>query len=145
MGSFVYEGEAVLSISKKLDKALEKKIKRCIAIDRNEAVNVIEIGFKHLVEVAVKASSPAINDPGTSIIVIDYLTQLFLLRKKIPSFNRVDSHNNGVLYFKLIPLEQLKKYVFREMEIYMKNDDILMQKLNESKKIISELNPEVPN
>lgn len=37
-------------------------------------------GFKQLSEVAVKALSPGINDPGTAVTVIDQLTVLFAER-----------------------------------------------------------------
>lgn len=66
MGNFVLEGEPVLAVSKQVSKNIRQELMRCISIDRAEAIGVIEIGFKHLVEVGIKASSPAINDPGTA-------------------------------------------------------------------------------
>ncbi|WP_347158786.1 DUF2254 domain-containing protein [Pontibacter chitinilyticus] len=40
-------------------------------------------GFKHITESAVKALSPGINDPGTAVKAIDYLTDLFAMRMKL--------------------------------------------------------------
>lgn len=136
MGSFVMENEPVLAASKEPGKSLTRKIKRCISIDRAEAIEVVEVGFKHLVEVAVKASSPAINDPGTALTAIDYLTQLFVLRKQIPEFDAVKSDKGGLLFFDLIPWEELAEYCFLEMETYMKDDPILMKRIGQSKATI---------
>ncbi|HET8735480.1 MAG TPA: DUF2254 family protein [Pricia sp.] len=136
MGSFVMENEPVLAVSKVPGKSLTRKIKRCISIDRAEAIEVVEVGFKHLVEVAVKASSPAINDPGTALTAIDYLTQLFVLRKQILEFDAVKSDKGGLLFFDLIPWEELAEYCFLEMETYMKDDPILMKRIGQSKAMI---------
>ena len=139
MGSFILEGEPILKMSRKPDAKLNDKIKRCLAVDREEPIDVLEIGFKHLVEVAVKAASPAINDPGTSLIAIDYLTQLFILRHRIPVFNKVTSKKGGALYFELVEMPKLMDYVFREMETYMNDDPILTERLNNAKQTVSKL------
>ncbi len=136
MGSFLQINEKVLSASSKLNDDLRNKVKRCLSVDRSEPMDVVEIGFKHLVEVAIKASSPAINDPGTSLIAVDYLVQLFILRKQIPNFSNYTSPNGGRLFFEMIPEETLKSYVFKEMENYMNNDPILTEKLQLSKAIL---------
>ncbi|MFS4467262.1 DUF2254 domain-containing protein [Maribacter sp. 2210JD10-5] len=129
VGTFVLENQNVLESSKPLNEKLVKRIKRCISIDRSEPINVIEVGFKHLTEVAIKASSPAINDPGTSLIAIDYLAQLFIHRKNIPEFNGLKLDDGGIVYFELIPTETLFKHVLEEMERYMNEDPILKKKL----------------
>lgn len=137
MGSFIRENEPVLAVSSKIDTKTINSIKRCISIDRVEAIDVLEVGFKHLVEVAVKASSPAINDPGTALTAIDYLTQLFILRHKIPDANGMKSDKGGVLFFDFVPSAQLAEFCFLEMEAYMGDDPLLTRKLAQSKQIIS--------
>lgn len=136
MGSFVLENEPVVATSRKIDSKLAARIKRCISIDYREAVDVIEVGFKHMVEVAVKASSPAINDPGTALTAMDYLNQLFVIRGEIPDFTVLESDKGGRVHFELVPAEQLAGYCFREMEAYMGNDPILMEKLIDMKEKI---------
>jgi len=136
MGSFVLENEPVLAVSRKVGKKESNKIKRCISIDRVEAIDVIEVGFKHLVEVAVKASSPAINDPGTALTAMDYLTQLFIIRKRIPEFTAMKSDKGGLVFFELIDVEKLVSACFMEMEAYMADDPILMKKIEQSKEMI---------
>lgn len=138
MGSFVMENEPVLAASSKINKKGINSIKRCISIDRVEAIDVFEIGFKHLVEVAVKASSPAINDPGTALTAIDYLTQLFILRHKLPDARGMKSAHGGLLFFDFVPSAQLAEFCFLEMEAYMRDDPLLMRKLAQSNQHIAQ-------
>jgi len=51
-------------------------------------------GFKHITESAVKALSPGINDPGTAIKAIDYLTDLFALRMELTD-EKIHYDQNG--------------------------------------------------
>tara|TARA_B100001146_G_C16199305_1_gene443401 strand:- start:1140 stop:2207 length:1068 start_codon:yes stop_codon:yes gene_type:complete len=136
MGSFILENQPVIAVSRQINDSIEQKIKRCISIDRGEPIDVIEVGFKHMVEVGVKASSPAINDPGTSLMSIDYLTQLFLLRKELPEFNTLKSDKGGVLKMDMVSYQKLAETCFLEMETYMKDDPVLKMKISESKGII---------
>lgn len=137
MGNFVLEGEPVLAVSKEVKDTIRKELMRCISIDRAEAIEVIEVGYKHLVEVGVKASSPAVNDPGTALMSIDYLTQLFIHRKNIQEFTGMKSVKGGILFFSLVPIEKLMELCFAEMEHFMGEDPILQRKLAWSKKVVS--------
>lgn len=136
MGNFVLEDEILLKLSKKPDKKLERKIRRAIDVELSESMDVSEIGFKHLVEVAIKASSPAINDPGTSLTALDYLTQLFIIRSKIKPHNAFRK-NGGTLYYTPVPAEKLLYLSFTEMKRYMNDDPALIAKLKNSLKTIN--------
>ena len=137
MGTFVQEGKPVLLSSKPLNSKLQKKVKNCISLDRSEPIDVVEVGFKHLVEVAVKASSPAINDPGTSLIAVDYLVQLFIFRRKVPDFDSYTSEKGGRIFFEMVPISMLQDYAFKEMEAFMDEDPILKEKLIYSKALLA--------
>ncbi len=50
-------------------------IESSVSVSDNE-----DLGFKVITEIAIKAMSPGINDPGTALSCIDYLTQLLALR-----------------------------------------------------------------
>src|SRR5690554_2732446 len=50
-------------------------IESSVSVSDNE-----DLGFKIITEIAIKAMSPGINDPGTALSCIDYLTQLLALR-----------------------------------------------------------------
>lgn len=136
-GQFVYTDDIIFSYSQLPDNFDLEKIAKCFAIDENVPLDVPTIEFKHLVEVAVKASSPAINDPGTSETAIRYLVQLFNIRKDYQylNFNRLKltedvSRSN-------ISNQALYKICFDEMEHYMKNDPYLSELLEAAKRKIS--------
>ena len=71
----------LIKSEKELDEQTLNKILSNINFSRGELVedNYI-LAFKQITEIAVKAMSPGINDPGTAINAIDYLTELFALR-----------------------------------------------------------------
>lgn len=124
-GTFIQLGDHLLTSDIELDDHTRKKLKRIFTIDNEVPLKVPEIGFKHLVEVAVKASSPGINDPGTSKTCIDYLTQLFILRMNghpILSW-MADEQNNLIL--RGIEDQPLLTHCYMEMFQYMKDDHIL--------------------
>lgn len=137
IGNFVLEGETLLHLTKKPDSKLLKKIWRVLEVNLNEPMDVPEIGFKHFVEVAIKASSPSINDPGTSLTSIDYMTQLFILRSKIIDHNAYKNINGGLILYKTVPFNKLRYICFTEMKRYMNDDPALISKLNNALEIIN--------
>ena len=135
-GDFIYKDDILFRTDKALSEKQSKRVKGLFAIGHEVAVDVHEIGFKHLVEVAVKASSPAINDPGTSKSCIDYLTQLFVHRLE-PTFD----FNNISLFDARIQLVQIDNHkllvnCFVEMYRYMKDDPLLRLTLQKSLRTI---------
>jgi len=135
-GMFVLKGEAMVVIWGTLDRAAQLQLFNIFPVDHNVAMDVPETGFKHLVEVAVKAMSPAINDPGTALTALDYLTQLFLERKKIKEFNAYGV-DQQVFYFNIVPFDTLYNYCFMELDNYLKEDPILVEYLKKIKYIIN--------
>lgn len=85
VGAFIVEGTPLLQLSRDPMKqeALEEKLQKCFALNQEEVVmKDFEQGVKQLSEIAVKALSPGINDPGTAMKAIDFLTLLFIRRMK---------------------------------------------------------------
>jgi uncharacterized membrane protein len=60
------------------DDNFRKKVEECLVLgnERNSADDLLT-SVRQLVEVALRALSPSINDPGTAIAVIDRLTESF--------------------------------------------------------------------
>jgi uncharacterized membrane protein len=75
-GQFVGRGEVVTHVwpAAKVDARLSKKLKRAV-LTGNERTPTqdLEYAINQLVEVAVRAMSPAINDPFTANTCLDYL------------------------------------------------------------------------
>ncbi|MBO3098693.1 DUF2254 domain-containing protein [Gelidibacter pelagius] len=88
------------------------------------------LAFKQITEIAVKAMSPGINDPGTAINAIDYMTELFALRmKKRDSSFLFDDDDNAYLSIKTVSFEDLMYSVMAALRTYCKHDIIVVQKL----------------
>lgn len=80
-GVFVLKGIPLFRANKELDKEIVDEIISNFHFSLGELVqeNYV-LAFKQITEIIIKAMSPGINDPGTAVNGIDYLTELFYLR-----------------------------------------------------------------
>lgn len=82
-GTFVFEGNPLLEIKCKqpLSEKLQDDLSTLINIHRGqEIMSNYYYGFRQLMEVAVKALSPGINDPGTAVLSLQALGDLLAFR-----------------------------------------------------------------
>ncbi len=85
-GSFVLKNIPFLKLSKDVNDNLKEFILNAFIFYQEEYISENYIyGFKQTSEVAVKALSPGINDPGTAIRAVDHLTLLYseMLNRKM--------------------------------------------------------------
>lgn len=79
-GDFVNSVDAFVFVSKTVDSEVVKKIEKSIVIDKERTFSQDpRYGFMLLSEVALRALSPGINDPGTAIDVIHTQVRVFKL------------------------------------------------------------------
>lgn len=71
--------------------------------DRTEAQDM-EYGFRQLVEIALRALSPGINDPYTAVLVIDRLTAALALVPDCGLVEWLHRDNDGVVRLRVRPL-----------------------------------------
>ncbi|MGB7395886.1 MAG: DUF2254 family protein [Pricia sp.] len=135
-GTFLQTSDKLLKTDAPIEAKSEKKLRRIFAIDHEVPLDVAEIGFKHLVEVAIKASSPAINDPATSKTCIDYLTQLFIIRINGTGDSKWVQNKKGNLVLRRLENQLLLRDSYLEMHRYMKDDYLLPKVLAHSLKRI---------
>lgn len=107
-GEYLLKGEPFLRINKQLTKEIQEVLEENVILRHQE--NIKEnffYSFKHLTEIAVKALSPGVNDPGTAIHSIDYLLDL-LCRLQQLSGQKVVTHDDGTaaIIYKAIPFEK---------------------------------------
>ena len=131
-GNFILDNDSILTIDVEIDDHIRRGLEKIFAVDHEVPLDVPEIGFKHLVEVAVKASSPAINDPATSKTCIDYLTQLFIDRLNGANYHSFMKHKKTHLVIRQYENQKLITDCFREMYGYMKDDYFLPKILSKS-------------
>lgn len=129
-GSFVLKGMPIFRSKKELDDTIVKRVKSNLFFGRGELVSDNYVhAFKQITEIIVKAMSPGINDPGTAINGIDYLTELFALRmlKKDRSF--FSREDTTYLEVTTIDFENLLYDVMASIRTYCKNDIVIIKKL----------------
>ncbi|KYG82978.1 hypothetical protein AWW67_06005 [Roseivirga seohaensis] len=128
VGFFFVENSPLLCIDKEIDDELKEEIENCFILYPQEWVSDHYVfGFKQISEIAVKALSPGINDPGTAIKSIHLLTLLYI--KKIQMKEKYivkDSKNVNRVYFKQIVFEQLYDDHITQVRIYGKADTLVM-------------------
>lgn len=131
-GTFILKDLPILRYSgADLDEANIEELLSYFHFSKNELVeeNYI-LAFKQISEIALKAMSPGINDPGTAINAIDYMTDLFALRmrKRDDSF-LFDDDENAFVSIKTVSFEVLLYNVMAALRTYCKHDVIVLQKL----------------
>lgn len=129
-GVFVLKGIPLFRASRELDKKTIQKILENFNFSRGELVqdNYV-LAFKQITEIILKAMSPGINDPGTAINGIDYLSELFSLRMYKNDRNIIVRNNEAFLRINTVDFDELLYNVMAAIRTYCKHDIILIQKL----------------
>jgi uncharacterized membrane protein len=78
VGDFVAAGDELLILSGPGSAAADDDVlRRCVALEPERTLeNDPAFGFRIIVDIAIKALSPAINDPTTAVLAIDQLDHL---------------------------------------------------------------------
>jgi uncharacterized membrane protein len=130
-GQFVIEGSPIIKCSKPLPEEDVRIVQEHCRYYHQERLSANYLyGFKHITEVAIKALSPGINDAGTALISIDYLTQLFL-DLLVQGRHRVRRDRAGGirLYFRESGFEEIFYLCFSSIRNYGAADVAVQQKL----------------
>lgn len=95
IGEFVVEGAPIVSLLADVepDRETIDRLNRAYAINRYRTVEQdAGFGVRQIVDVALKALSPGINDTTTAVMCVNYLTAILarLARRRIPSRYRFD-------------------------------------------------------
>jgi uncharacterized membrane protein len=129
-GFFVLRNGVFIKSEKPLnEKALDSIISN-ISFARGELVedNYL-LAFKQITEIAVKAMSPGINDPGTAINAVDYLTELFALRMQKQDNGIVLEGENPRLKIAVVSFKEILYNVMASLRTYCKHDPVMVEKL----------------
>ena len=120
----------VFESEKKIDEKVVDSIVSNISFARGELVNDNYIlAFKQITEIAVKAMSPGVNDPGTAINAIDYLTDLFALRMQKIDNGVIVQDEKALLKIAVVSFKELLYNVMASLRTYCKHDPIMVEKL----------------
>lgn len=129
-GSFVLKGIPIFKVNKEIDEDLVKDILSNLNFSQGEFVeNNYALGFKQITEIGIKAMSPGINDPGTAINTIDYLTELFSLRLQKKDRTIITRDDQAYINVNTVNFSDLLYQVLVTYRTYCKHDVTCVQKL----------------
>src|ERR1700688_1361372 len=118
-GQFVLRGEPLAAIVPS-DKggALEVAIDRGVHIGRHRTLTQdSEFGIAQVVEIAIRALSPAVNDTFTGVACVDWLGEALLMLAEKPPLdgNWYDSSGELRVWIPPVRLERLAKFAFDQI------------------------------
>lgn len=130
-GMFLLKSIPILKAKDELNQEQQEQALSCMQYSSNPTVgeNYV-IGVKQITEIAVKAMSPGINDPGTAINAIDYLTEILALRMKLADKEiYTDDEEQLRLIQTTVNFDKLLYTMLASLRQYSKHDVIIIQKL----------------
>lgn len=129
-GIFILNGIPLFKSKKELDEATVKKVLSNFSLARGELVSTnYVLAFKQITEVILKAMSPGINDPGTALNALDYLTELLALRMQKQDTQYLKIKDEVVMKMASVSFEELLYQVLAPIRSYCKHDIIIVQKM----------------
>jgi uncharacterized membrane protein len=142
-GSYLLKGVNMIAAncSQAVDQECISKMLSNIYFFNDQYINQNYLyGFKHLTEVAIKALSPGINDPGTAVLSLNALSDLLAWRieNELPSQMK-DKHGKVRVLISELSFRQLfQQYIFPIWE-YGKNDLFIKQAMQSKMQQLIEL------
>ena len=129
-GKFVLQGIPIFRSEKELSKEDFKELFRHFRFSREELVyeNYV-LAFKQVTEVMVKAMSPGINDPGTALNAIDYLTELLQLRMQLSDDSFILDNHKVWINIQTVDFKELIFNIMAAVRTYCSHDIVVVQKL----------------
>lgn len=129
-GIFVLKGSIVFRSKEKLnDQALQNLFSN-FHLSRKELVTAnYVLAFKQITEVILKAMSPGVNDPGTALNSIDYLSELIRLRMMKSDQYFISDSGQDYVKMKAVTFEELLYQINAPLRKYCSGDIVVVQKL----------------
>jgi len=132
-GVYVYQKKTFFRVSRQLTEKEQQALIDTFIFKTEEIISQnYAFGFKQLTEIAVKAMSPGINDPGTAVEAINRLTSLFV--------RQMDAHQVPIMTDKQgslcwigqpIRFEDLFTWCWTAIKNYTAQDTVVIYKLIE--------------
>lgn len=115
------------------EERIEKVLLKFIIGKMKSSQQDIEFSIHQMVEIAVRALSPGVNDPYTAITCIDYLTSTmcYLARVKFPSKYRYDKNKKLRVIAKTFDFEGVLDASFNQIRQYSAGNTAVIIRLME--------------
>ncbi len=131
LGMFVNKRDILFMCSRPISEEEHLEIVDTFVFHHQEKVTQNYVhGFKQLSEIAIKALSPGINDPGTAVQALNQLTDLFNCRLEVYGYNIVtdEAHHLRIIY-EPVPIDTLFYFSFSSIKNYATADIPVMHTL----------------
>lgn len=138
-GTYLVEHYPFVLTDKELDDEQNEVLLACFTLYTEEHISDhFSFGFSQISEIAVKALSPGINDPGTAIRAIDLLAELFIQLMLIKQQVFIlDKDENVCVYLIPITFEDILFQNFTPIRNYGQNDvQVMLQLLGSLEKML---------
>lgn len=141
-GDFIVKGSPIVSVwpGSKVDDEIQNSISSTLLIgNKRTSEQDTEFAIDQLVEIAVRALSPGINDPFTAIMCIDNLSVALcrVAGRSIPSAFRYDKNNNLRVLAKPKTFDDLLNSAFNQIRQYGRTSVSVTIRLLESLIVIA--------
>ncbi|MFG3451524.1 DUF2254 domain-containing protein [Stutzerimonas stutzeri] len=123
-GFFLVEGHPLIKLSKPLSEEDAQEVLDCFDFHDNEFASAnVSYGMRQISEIAVKAISPAINDPGTATRAINLIGVLLQRLGGVPPFDIgcVD-HSRPHLFYPQLGMQHMLQSVIAPIRLYGAHD-----------------------
>jgi len=141
-GHFIVQGNELIRAypGERIDAKLAAAINRVFLLGRERTEQQdVEFPIQQLVEIAIRAISPAVNDPFTAIRCIDQLSVglCALAKREFPSPYRYDSENHLRVIARPYTFAELTDAAFNQIRQYGKSDVAVAIRLLEAIAVIA--------
>lgn len=130
-GRYILPGETLYRVDKPIDdESAETLLSMVIYAQERGASDNYVVGIKQMVEVGIKAMSPGINDPGTALVTLDYLTDLLAQRMLISDseLHHRDDIDSTVVQT-IVTFKETISHSLVSYRQYCKHDVLMMEKI----------------
>jgi len=125
-GEFVLGGAPLLWLSKEVPEEAVSEFCSCVGREQGNTPD-LEQGCRQIVEIAVRALSPGINDPTTAIRAVQQLVDILQLRAQLPDVEIVtDSEESPRIFIAATPYDELLFELFSPLRCYGANDTMFV-------------------
>lgn len=129
-GQYLVKGEPFLEVNQPLTEETQELLMSTFIFRHEEIIpDNFFYGFKQITEIAAKALSPGINDPGTALQAIDCLTALFQILLKLKGQKVLKQKGTPVLFYLPIPYREMFYLCIASLRGYAEKDLVVQAKL----------------
>ena len=127
-GFFLVEGHPLIRFSEPLSDEEQDEATDCFDFHNNEFASAnVSYGMRQMAEIAVKAISPAINDPGTAMRAINLIGVLLQRIGGVPPFDvGCFDHGQPRLYSPQLAMQRTLETVIAPIRVYASHDPLVI-------------------